>query len=323
MSTPPALPPVPTDHPDRDLLYQLEDAIQKLASLPGDDWQWTVLRAGPGSERYVPEILANREAILKGSVIRDKYNSATAFGYFVFCDNAPDRSETASRMCAKELADSFEELGKVGLLLMNRPFVSDRTDDLCRGFSGYAADTFWLFFVAGLSQQDDGPIPRVWQFESELGLRTLTASDIRDEIMQAAIPDLPKDWIDSPPNDYFSFVFPAFGRTSVRVGRWLFDRLIEELPAASTTPRNVNRNQRKTAQAIVCELIDWDTVRNEEQIERSLQILADQARQVCDSLTANTTEDPSIRRPLRELDERVRMGTTHPLHKAVETQSSV
>jgi hypothetical protein len=320
--TPSDLPAVPPTHPDRDILYQLEDAVQKLAALPGDDWEWNVLRVGASGAKYVGAILEHREPIVSGTVFPDKDDSATAYGFHVLCGSALSLEDSEARSSAEKLFAAFDELGKIGLRLMNRSFVTDETDALCRGFSGYAADGFWLFFVAGLSQQAEGPvrpIPRVWQFESELELRTLKADDIRNLILQAAIPDLPKDWIESPPDDYFSFVFPAFGRTSVRVGRWLFGKVLNDDRHDVSRSKQVSRKQKQTAESVRCALVDWDSVENEEEIERALQTLEAMAAQVRDTLTTGTTEDPHIKRPLWELDERIRITATHPLHRVVES----
>ena len=52
--------------------------------------------------------------------------------------------ESESWSIANKLLGAFEDLGKVGLRLMSRSFVTDETDDLCRGFSSYASGcSFW------------------------------------------------------------------------------------------------------------------------------------------------------------------------------------
>jgi hypothetical protein len=80
----------------------------------------------------------------------------------------------------------------------------------------------------------------------------------------------------------------------------------------------MKRKQKKAAESVRCALVDWESIENEEQIERALRTLETQAAQVRDSLTTTTSEDPNITWPLHELDEHVRINATHPLHIAVE-----
>lgn len=92
----------------------------------------------------------------------------------------------------------------------------------------------------------------------------------------------------------------------------------KEVPAVAKRQRTTTRIQKETTNSVLCELVDWESVKDEEQIHRALQIVENQAKQIRDTLTTTTTEDPSIRWPLHQLDEHVRIGATHPLHKAVD-----
>jgi hypothetical protein len=80
----------------------------------------------------------------------------------------------------------------------------------------------------------------------------------------------------------------------------------------------MNRKVKKRSETVRCELIEWESIENEEEILSALKRLRSTCEAARRALTTITTLDPSITYPLTELDKRVRIDPGHPLHTAVE-----
>ncbi len=166
----------------------------------------------------------------------------------IYCDALREVStfETMSREDWIEIDHRLDELGKVVRELLPTSIAIRTTTEFCK----YSSESsLWLRFLAGISWQADSPIEaaeRCWpvarenpaedeqkveEWSYELLMRKPTGIRAYDDYIDIevrqknAVAPHPEEWLGNPPDDYFQFTLKRFLQRSLRVCRWLMDRL--------------------------------------------------------------------------------------------------
>lgn len=218
---------VPPGHRHSAVLYELLDAATRLGAMPRSGTSWTIIATDN------PRLILHRG----NRQMTTPYQDGEAKRWCCSIHSWPDTlDEQREAETAIREQTEFARLGGIVQRLLQLPIVEDATRCICRGITGR---DLWMLFVAGISQQEPGPITsvrQVWHHKRKAGfdgpadgIEAFDAGELANSSTQLMLEDAD----DYTPENYLSFELPDLVTLSARVVEWLFGRLLQDVPVSA------------------------------------------------------------------------------------------